>query len=307
MTDGPIGPTLEERRRRMGYLFVAPAMLVLALVVVFPIVRSVIYSFQRVEPDGGRFTSRWIWFDNYRFMGSDPAVRRALRNTLFFTVGEVVLVIGIALGVALLLNHPFGRFGVFRIVLLIPWAIAPVANAVLWSWILNGSYGVLNAVLLRMGLISEYKIWLGDADLALRMVLLADVWKSVPFIALLLLAGMQNIPGYLYRAAKLDGATLWQRFRFVTLPGLRTPLTLAIILQTIWAIKVFDLIYVLTKGGPGDRTLMANFLAYRVTFNFLDFGYGAALANVIFLAMLVLSIIYIKVLKPGAPRSRQRG
>ncbi len=306
MTDTPTGPTLEDRRRRMGYLLVAPAMLVLILVVLFPIIRSVIYSFQSVKPEGGRFRSTWVWFDNYRFMGSDPAVRRALRNTIFFTVGEVVLVIGIALTVALLLNHPFGRFGAFRIILLIPWAIAPVANAVLWEWILNGSYGVLNALLLRMGLISEYKIWLGDAGLALRMVLLADVWKSVPFIALLLLAGLQNIPNYLYRAARLDGATVWQRFRFVTLPGLRTPLTLAVILQTIWAIKVFDLIYVLTKGGPGDRTLMANFLAYRVTFNYLDFGYGAALANAIFLAMLVLSIIYIKVLKPGAPRSRQQ-
>ncbi len=306
MTDTPTGPTLEDRRRRMGYFLVAPAMLVLILVVLFPIIRSLIYSFQSVKPEGGRFRATWVWFDNYRFMGSDPAVRRALRNTIFFTVGEVVLVIGIALTVALLLNHPFGRFGAFRIILLIPWAIAPVANAVLWEWILNGSYGVLNAVLLRLGLISEYKIWLGDAGLALRMVLLADVWKSVPFIALLLLAGLQNIPNYLYRAARLDGATLWQRFRFVTLPGLRTPLTLAVILQTIWAIKVFDLIYVLTKGGPGDRTLMANFLAYRVTFNYLDFGYGAALANAIFLAMLVLSLIYIKVLKPGAPRSRQQ-
>ena len=304
MTDKPVS-TLEDRRRRMGYLLIAPAMLVLILVVLFPILRSVVYSFQRVKPEGGRFRSTWVWFDNYRFMASDPAVRRALRNTIVFTVGEVVLVLAIALTVALLLNHPFGRFGVFRIVLLIPWAIAPVANAVLWEWILNGSYGVLNAVLLRLGIISEYKIWLGDAGLALRMVLLADVWKSVPFIALLLLAGLQNIPGYLYRAAKLDGANVWQRFRFVTLPGLRTPLTLAVILQTIWAIKVFDLIYVLTKGGPGDRTLMANFLAYRVTFNFLDFGYGAALANAIFLAMLLLSVVYIKVLKPGAPRSRQ--
>lgn len=305
MTDNPNVPTLEERRRRTGYLMVAPAMLVLILVVLFPIIRSVIYSFQHVEPEGGRFKSTWVWFDNYRFMGSDPAVRRALRNTIFFTVGEVVLVLAISLAVALLLNHPFGRFGIFRIVLLIPWAIAPVANAVLWEWILNGSYGVLNALLLRLGLISEYKIWLGDAGLALRMVLLADVWKSVPFIALLLLAGLQNIPRYLYRAAKLDGANAWERFRFVTLPSLRTPITLAVILQTIWAIKVFDLIYVLTKGGPGDRTLMANFLAYRVTFNFLDFGYGAALANAIFLAMLVLAVIYIKVLKPGAPRSRQ--
>ncbi|MGE3796914.1 MAG: carbohydrate ABC transporter permease [Thermomicrobiales bacterium] len=300
----PMGRSLEERRRRLGLALVTPALVVLALVVLFPIARAVVYSFQSVTPDQGAFRSRWVWFDNYRFMGSDPAVKTALRNTIFFTVGEVVLVISIALLTALLLHHPFGRFGAFRVILLIPWAIAPVANAVLWEWILHGSYGVLNAVLLRLGLIDQYTIWLGDADLALRMVLLADVWKSVPFIALLLLAGLQNIPRHLYRAAKLDGATAWQRFRFVTVPGLRTPLTLAMILQTIWAIKVFDLIYVLTKGGPGDGTLMANFLAYRVTFNYLNFGYGAALANVIFLAMLLLSFVYIKVLKPGTPRSR---
>lgn len=300
----PLGRSLEAKRQRLGILLVAPALTVLALVVLYPIARSVLYSFQQVRPDQGKFEARWVWFDNFRFMSSDPAVKTALKNTLFFTVGEVVLVISIALVTALLLNHPFGRFGAFRVILLIPWAIAPVANAVLWEWILHGSYGVLNAMLLRLGLIDQYKIWLGDADLALRMVLLADVWKSVPFIALLLLAGLQNIPHHLYRAARLDGATSWQRFRFVTLPGLRTPITLAVILQTIWAIKVFDLIYVLTKGGPGDGTLMANFLAYRVTFNYLDFGYGAALANVIFLAMLVLSFIYIKVLKPGAPRSR---
>jgi multiple sugar transport system permease protein len=284
---------------------VTPALVVLVAVVLIPIARSVLYSFQRVAPEGGRFRSTWVWFDNYRFMGSDPALRTALRNTLIFTVGEVVLVVSIALVTALLLQHPLGRSGAFRVILLIPWAIAPVANAVLWKWILHGSYGVLNAVLLELGIIDTYKIWLGEADLALRMLLLADVWKSVPFIALLLLAGLQNIPNHLYRAAKLDGASVWQRFRFVTLPGIRTPLALAIILQTIWAIKVFDLIYVLTKGGPGDGTLMMNFLAYRVTFNFLDFGYGAALANVLFLAMLVLSFVYIKVLKPGAPKTRK--
>jgi len=288
----------------MGLLLLLPAMLVMALVILYPIARSILYSFQRVEPAGGEFVATWAWFDNYTAMWSDPALRVSLRNTVFFTVGEVVLVVAIALSTALLLNHPWGRFGVFRIALLIPWAIAPVANAVLWQWILNGSYGILNAILYEAGIIDEYKVWLGDANLALRMILLADVWKAVPFITLLLLAGLQNIPRPLYRAAKLDGATLWQRFRFVTLPGLRTPLTLAIILQTIWAIKVFDLIYVLTKGGPADRTLMMNFLAYRVTFNFLDFGYGAAIANVIFLAMLLLAIVYIKVLKPGAPRSR---
>ncbi|HEU5430843.1 MAG TPA: sugar ABC transporter permease, partial [Thermomicrobiales bacterium] len=109
---------------------------------------------------------------------------------------------------------------------------------------------------------------------------------------------------YLYKAALLDGANAWQRFRFVTLPGLRTPLTLAVVLQTIWSFKVFDLIFVLTKAGPADATLLLNFLAYRVSFNFLDFGYGAAIANVIFVIMFILAVVIIRVMKPGAPRSR---
>ena len=123
---------------------------------------------------------------------------------------------------------------------------------------------------------------------------------------MILLAGLQNIPAALYKAAKLDGANAWQRFRYVTLPGLRTPLALAVVLQTIWSFKVFDLIFVLTKAGPADATLLLNFLAYRVSFNFLDFGYGAAIANIIFLIMFALALIFIKLLKPGATRSRAR-
>ena len=281
-----------------------PALLVLIAVVLYPIGRSIVLSFQRVEAKGGRFEYTWTWLDNYRALFRDEAVSIALRNSLYFTALDVLATVGIALTVALLLNHRFGRAGIFRIVLLIPWALAPVANGVLWKWILHGNYGVLNAVLKELGLIDTYVNWLGEPALALRMMLLADVWKSVPFIALLLLAGLQNIPGYLYRAAKLDGATLLQQFRFVTLPALRTPIAIAVVLQSIWSFKVFDLIFVLTKGGPGDGTLMLNFLAYRVTFNFLDFGYGAAIANLIFGIMFVLAIIFIRLIKPGAPRSR---
>jgi multiple sugar transport system permease protein len=184
--------------------------------------------------------------------------------------------------------------------------IAPVANAVLWKWILHANYGALNALLTGLGITDRYVNWLGTPGLALRMLLLADVWKSVPFIALILLAGLQNIPAALYKAAKLDGANAWQRFRYVTLPGLRTPLALAVVLQTIWSFKVFDLIFVLTKAGPADATLLLNFLAYRVSFNFLDFGYGAAIASIIFLIMFALALIFIKLLKPGATRSRAR-
>lgn len=296
---GQRGRSLQARRQRAGVILTAPALLVLLAVVAYPIARSIVLSFQHVTAKRGAFTYANVGFDNYRRLGSDEAFGIAVRNTLIFTAAEVTAVLLIALSSALLLDHRLGRSGFFRTILLIPWAISPVANAVLWKWILHANYGALNAGLFQLGLIDKYVNWLGDPHLALRMMLLADIWKSVPFVALLLLAGLQNIPRFLYRAARIDGATAWQRFRFITLPGLRTPIAIAIVLQTIWSFKVFDLVFVLTKGGPADGTLLLNFLAYRVTFNFLDFGYGAAIANVLFAAMFVLAFAYIKLLKPG--------
>jgi ABC-type sugar transport system permease subunit len=301
-----MGP-LAQRRQRTGLLLITPALLVLAAVILYPIARSILLSFQDAQLSAGQVGAQWIGSENYRQLAEDESFHLALRNSAFFTVAEVLLVVAIARATALLLNTKAGRHPSFTDILLVAWVIVPVANAVLWKWILHANYGALNALLAQLGLIDRYVNWLGTPGLALRMLLLADVWKSIPFIALLLLAGLQNIPAALYKAARLDGANLWQRFRYVTLPGLRTPLTLAVVLQTIWSFKVFDLIFVMTRAGPADATLLLNFLAYRVSFSFLDFGYGAAIANVIFLIMFVLALAVIKVLKPGAPRTPAGG
>ncbi len=298
--------TLAQRRQRTAILLLAPALLVLAAVILYPIASSIVLSLQDAQLSAGEIGAAWIGLENYRQLAEDDAFALALRNSAFFTVSEVLIVLLIALGVALLLNTHAGRNPVFTVILLVPWVIAPVANAVLWKWILHANYGALNALLSWLGLIDRYVNWLGAPGLALPMLLLADVWKSIPFIALLLLAGLQNIPATLYGAARIDGADGWQRFRHVTLPGMRTPLALAIVLQTIWSFKVFDLIFVMTRAGPADATLLLNYLAYRVSFSFLDFGYGAAIANVTFLIMFVLALAVIKVLKPGAPRAQGR-
>jgi multiple sugar transport system permease protein len=217
----------------------------------------------------------------------------------------VVAVIILALLVALMLNHALGRSAFFRVVLLVPWALAPVANAVLWKWIYNANYGILNQALLGLGLIDKNIIWLGSPWLALNMILLADIWKAVPFIALLMLAGLQNIPAYLYKAARLDGANAWQQFVHVTLPGIKTTLVISIVLQSIWALKVFDLIYVLTKGSPADSTVLLNYLSWRETFSNLDVGYGAAIANVLFVLMFMLALVYIRALRPRQTQSKE--
>jgi len=264
----------------------------------YPVATSIVLSFQHVKPGSGQFLGAWVGLNNYLSIFSDPVFVTALSNTLYYATVEVVAVVGFGLAMAMLLNHPFGRFAFFRVILLIPWAISPVANAVMWKWIYNSNYGILNYLLHQLGIINQYVVWLGNQQLALNALLVADIWKSLPFIALLLLAGLQNVPPILYRAARLDGASAWQTFRFVTLPQMRTAILICVVLQTMWALKVFDLIYVLTRGSPADATVTLNYLAYRETFEFGVFGYGAALADVLFLMMFVLALIYLRVFHP---------
>jgi len=294
--------TFEQGRRRTGLFFVAPALMVLAAILFYPIADSILLALQRVQLAGGAVTQEWIGLANFQRLFADAVFWKAALNTAYFSIAEVVLVTLISLGVALLLNHPMGRSGLFRILLIIPWAIAPVANAVLWKWILNANYGVLNGILKSLGAIESYQVWLGTPFSALNFLLAVDVWKSVPFVALLMLAGLQRVPQALYRAAYMDGAGPWQSFLHVTLPTMRGVFAIAIVLQTIWSLRVFDLVFVLTRGGPADATVLLNFLAYRVTFNFLDLGYGSAIANVIFALTFVLAALYVWLLWPREPK-----
>ncbi|MEZ5925743.1 MAG: sugar ABC transporter permease [Hyphomicrobiaceae bacterium] len=290
--------------RSTAILFVAPALAALMLVLAYPIVYSIWLSFTNASLSAGELQTPFAGLDNYMALAGNRTARGALANTIYFTVVEVVSVVVLGLAMAMLLNHPMARSPILRVLLILPWAIAPVANAVLWKWILHSNYGIANAILLSTGAIERNVTWLGSPLLALNTMLLVDIWKSTPFITILLLAALQGIPSALYRAATIDGATAWQKFRHVTLPQLKTALAIAIVLQTIWSLRVFDLIFVLTKGGPFDSTIVLNFLAYRETFNFLKFGFGAAIANLIFLVSLVLAIIYLRLLRLRAVEAR---
>ena len=287
-----------RNRYKLGFWFVLPTFIILLSVLAYPIIASFVLSLQRIRFAGHGLDHEFIGLANYAELFHNQVFRESLFRSIYFTLVEVISVLILAILVALLLNHPLGRHSFFRVVLLVPWALAPVANAVLWKWIYNANYGILNYLLLSMGFIDKNVVWLGKPWLALNMILLADVWKAVPFIALLILAGLQNIPPYLYRAARLDGANAWQRFIHVTLPGIKTTIVISVVMQSIWALKVFDLIYVLTKGSPADSTVLLNYLAWRETFSNLDIGYGAAIANILFFMMLFLALGYIRILQP---------
>lgn len=287
-----------RRRYKLGIWFMLPSVVILLVVLAYPIIASFVLSFQRIRFAGQGLDRTFIGFANYSQLFANKTFQESLFRSVYFTLAEVISVLIFAMLVALLLNHPSGRHAFFRVVLLVPWALAPVANAILWKWIYNANYGILNFILLRLGLVEDKVVWLGRPWLALNMILLADVWKAVPFIALLLLAGLQNIPNHLYRAARLDGANAWQRFVHITLPGIKTTIVISVVMQSIWALKVFDLIYVLTKGSPADSTVLLNYLAWRETFSNLNIGYGAAIANVLFIMMFLLALAYIRMLKP---------
>jgi multiple sugar transport system permease protein len=202
----------------------------------------------------------------------------------------------IALLIALLLNETFRGRRVISTIVLIPWAIPTVANGLLWKWIYDSGYGALNGVLLQLGLIDKYTVWLGDADRTLPLIANAFVWKEVPLAAILILVTMKSIPADLYRAARVDGANAFQRFVHITLPSLKPGFMLVMIYETMMAIRHFDLFFLLTEGGPGEASHVVAWQIYVETFRNLSFGTGSAMSYILAIVTFALAYFIIKML-----------
>ena len=220
----------------------------------------------------------------------------ALWITMLFTALVVALVVTLGMLIALLLNQSFPGRGLVRTLILLPWAIPPVVNGLMWQWIYDSKVGALNGLLVSLGVLKEYRGWLSDPTSALLALVWADVWNLVPLAVILLLAALQRIPSELYDAARVDGGSLLQLFRHITMPWLAQPLLIVLILQTMSAIRAFDVIYVLTAGGPGTATTTLSWKTFLITFDSLDFGMGNAYAYSISLITFVLALIYFRVL-----------
>lgn len=288
----------ELSERALGLFMLAPMALVLLLVIVYPLADSFWLSLHRMNLTHPEQGTPFIGFENYLYAFQQPAFWYSVGRTLYFTLVSVALELALGLLFAVLLNESFRGNLLARLVMILPWALLTVANGVLWAWILNPSYGVLNAFLLWIGVLQEPKQWLSDTFWTMNVIILADAWKTVPNMTLLLLAGMQPISHDLYEAAEVDGATHWQKFRRITLPLLKPVILVAVALRTIGAFRVFDIIYVLTgNGGPADSTKVISFYNYDQAFRFLFFGYGAAISWLITAFMLVLIVIYVRLLR----------
>jgi len=289
------GARFELSERAFAYLLNVPAILTVLLLVAYPIVDAFWLSLHRFNlrrPDQYGF----VGLQNYADVLTSDQFLPALGVTLMFTFWSTVGVLVLALGMALVANEAIPQRAMLRALILLPWAMSGVVTALMWKWIFNPNAGALNGLLYSLGLITSYRSWLMSPDTSYLAIVTANVWNTLPFSALVLLAGLQAIPAELYDAAKVDRASLWSRFRHVTLPWLTQPILIVLIVQALGGIRIFDIIYLLTGGGPGYQTTTLGFAAYVTSFITTDIGRGNAWSYTVAILTLVIAIFYMKLL-----------
>lgn len=278
------------------FFFYLPAILLVGLVAAYPIMRTALLSFTHFKL-ATEFQARFSGLDNFVRLAFDSRFHHCLGTTGFFTFTSVALEFGLGLLLALTADRLIRGKSLARAVLLVPWTLPTAVIAVLWSWILNDQYGVLNALLQKAKITDSPIAWLAAPDTAMAALIIADVWKTTPFVFLILLAGLQNVPRDLYEAIEIDGGGTWAKFRYVSWPHLLPFVFVSLIFRTIQAFAIFDLVYVLTGGGPGGATETVSVYAYQTYMRYLDFGYGSTLvvATVLILGIIAYALYWILV------------
>jgi len=275
--------------------FLLPSFLFVILFSLYPILDSVRLSFYRLILTLPWLGQKFVAWENYHDLATDPVALNSLVTSLIFVAVTTPAEVLLGLGMALVLNESFRGRGWLRAIVLVPWAIPTVVSAQMWRFLFNDRYGLFNFVLFGDAT-DRYWAPLAEPGLALMSIMVADIWKTSSFAALIILAGLQVIPGELYEAASIDGASSWQKFRHITLPLVKPALLLALLFRTIDALKVFDLVFVMTQGGPADTTNVLQFYGYKKSFAEGMIGYGSTIAVAVFLLSLILSLIYIRLL-----------
>ena len=287
--------TLAQQDMIIGFALILPSFLIILGISLQPILTTLYLSLFEV-PRGINLQNTFIGLGNYISLLSEPIFWSTIGRTFYFTFISVGIELVLGLAIAQLIHaHPPG-WQFLRTSLIIPWAVPTIVNGTMWRWIYNADYGALNGLLLQLGLIDKYIPWLTRPDMAMNLVILADIWHSVPFIALILQAALATLPPDLEEAASVDGATALQYFWFIRLPLLRPAILVALIIRTVEAFRAFDLIYVITNGGPANGTVTISFLTYLEMFSFGHAGRGSALSFLISLVTLTLAFIYIRML-----------
>jgi multiple sugar transport system permease protein len=279
--------------RVLPYVLLSPAVAATLLIIFFPMIQAGYMSLHNYilwKPKAITL----IWLDNYLRAFADEVFWISLKNTAIWIGATVPLQMILGLVTALLLNQQFPWRALARGLVIIPWALPSVVIGLMWTWIYNPNYGVLNDLMLRIGILQTAMPWLADPDTALFAVIVTLMWQGFPFFAVMFLAGLQAIPRSYYEAAELDGASTWQQFRHITLPGLKGVMVTALLLRTIWVANSIDVIYVMTGGGPGYNTHTLPLYSFIRTYTGMDFGYGSALAVTFTIMLLSIVIVYLR-------------
>ena len=289
----------ETRARRSLYwqymvepfLYLSPAILLIGSVMMIPLIVGISYSFQAIELLNP-FARGWVGFANFKELWSDRKFWIALENTFFWTFWSIFFQFMLGLGLAMLLNTQFFGKKLFQALVFLPWAVPTFLSALTWAWLFNPVIGPIPHWLAALGLLSEPYNILGDPDLAIWGPITANIWFGVPFFAITLLAALQSIPGELYEAAEIDGASGWQTFTKITLPFLAPMIAITVMLRTIWIANFADLIFVMTGGGPANSTQILSTYVFTTAFRKLDFGYASTIA----VALLAILLVYAAIL-----------
>ncbi len=281
-------------RQLSRYLFVAPALIYITLTMLYPVFSNLRMSLYDVNVSTFLANNApFVGLGNYSKVIGDPAFQHALGLSLLFTSGSLLFQFTIGFGLALFFSRPFPGNGILRALLLLAWMLPTVVSGSIFRWMLDGSFGIINFILQGLGLLQGTRFWLTDPNTALIGTIVANIWVGIPFNMILLLPGLQSISPSLYEAASIDGASGWQSFRFVTLPLMRPVALSVLLLGIIYTFKVFDLVYVMTGGGPVDATTVLPIYVFNLSFSFFRFGEGAATAILLLLGLTVVAIGYL--------------
>jgi ABC-type sugar transport system permease subunit len=284
------------REGRFAAALLLPSVIAVFGIVVYPILQTLYTSLHAVNsPLPGHYS--WVGLRNYTFALTHADFWSAVERTAYFTLLSTALELVLGIGIALLLNAPLRARWLFRTIVVLPWALPTIVNGAMWRYMFNAQYGVVNAALTQLHIIGSYEAWFSKPFLALNLVILADVWKNTSLVAFFLLAGLTTIPRELYEAARVDGYGPMGAFFHITLPLLRPVIVVVLVLRTIEAFKVFDIIYVMTGGGPANGTQSIAFFTYQRAFSDEFFGYGSALAYLIVIFIMALAVLYIRLLR----------
>lgn len=287
-----------DREKLTGYLFVAPLLLVVFVFSIYPVFYSFFLSLHRIILGLPVLGTEFVGFDNYRNLCTDPVAQNSLVVTLTFVIVSTILEVVLGIVIALVINESFRARSVVRAAILIPWAIPTVIASQMWRFAWNDQYGIVNYLVFGSN-VAAYRAWLASPGWALTAVIFADVWKTSSFAGLIVLAGLQTIPDELYESSSIDGANAIQRFFSITLPLLKPAILVALLFRTMDAFRVFDLVYVMTQGGPGDATDVLQFFGYKTMFAEGMTGLGSSISIVVFLLVFLVSLGYLKFIGTG--------